>query len=379
MLTKESIQNKLKLTTIALIVILSVTYPEVASAGTPDIIFPIVKDRIDDVRWSDTWGAPRSSNRTHQGVDILGERMIPLVAVESGTIGWSQLDNSDGNYLFLEGNSGWRYAYVHLNNDTPGTDDGNARCDQAFSAKLCKTVNDGQIERGTTVAAGEVIGYMGDSGNAEATTPHLHFEIQIPNGNGGHTPINPTALVNAAFDNDKPIYIDPKISSVTIPEAQILRLYKAYFNRVPNQEGFEYWLDIYQEGDSLEEIAEYFTGSSEFFTRFSKLSESEYIDQLYLRVLGRLPDEEGKIYWLDEFEEENITRSSIVVYFSEGPEMKQRYKSQSEVIIGSLIHFDRTPSQSEINKWIKARKTGSLADALEQFLNSIETSNKVSE
>jgi hypothetical protein len=68
---------------------------------------------------------------------------------------------------------GWQYVYIHLNNDTPGTDDGANRYDQAFV--------DG-IRAGQKVKAGEPIAFVGDSGNAESTGAHLHFELRSPDG-----------------------------------------------------------------------------------------------------------------------------------------------------------------------------------------------------
>lgn len=71
----------------------------------------------------------------------------------------------------LEAADGWTYHYIHVNNDTPGTDDGKATRAQAFPAN---------IVAGAKVTKVQVVGYMGDSGNAESTAPHLHFEIRQP-------------------------------------------------------------------------------------------------------------------------------------------------------------------------------------------------------
>jgi hypothetical protein len=134
------------------------------------IVFPVAGKS----NFSDTFGAPRGSS-SHEGQDIFGAKGQPLLAAADGTITWMRWGTGvrSGNLLQLTDDTGWYYYYIHLNNDTPGTDDGANRYDQAFA--------DG-ISIGQRVKAGEVIGYLGDSGDAEPTTPHLHFEIHKPGG-----------------------------------------------------------------------------------------------------------------------------------------------------------------------------------------------------
>ncbi|MBA2624287.1 MAG: M23 family metallopeptidase, partial [Acidimicrobiia bacterium] len=78
-----------------------------------------------------------------------------------------------GNMLVLRDPEGWEYWYMHINNDTPGTDDGRNERRWAFV---------GGIEEGARVVEGQHLGFVGDSGNAERTQPHLHFEIHRPGG-----------------------------------------------------------------------------------------------------------------------------------------------------------------------------------------------------
>jgi hypothetical protein len=148
--------------------------------GADQIVFPVGGSST----YTDTFGAPRSGGRTHQGQDIMAARLAPAIAAVDGVVSWLRYDAS-GNYLILKDDAGWTYYYVHLNNDSPGTDDGRAPYELAFA--------DG-IRTGQRVRAGEVIGYVGDSGDAESTAPHLHFEMRRPDG----TPINPYAALRAA-------------------------------------------------------------------------------------------------------------------------------------------------------------------------------------
>ena len=115
--------------------------------------------------YGDTWGAPRSGGRRHQGVDMLAPTGVPIVAVVSGAVTFKQ-NRLGGNAVSLVGDNGNRYYYAHLSR------------------------YEGVSRR---VEQGEVIGYNGDTGNATGV-PHLHFEIRP----GGGVPVNPTPSVRAA-------------------------------------------------------------------------------------------------------------------------------------------------------------------------------------
>lgn len=116
------------------------------------------------VGFGDTWGAPRSGGRRHQGVDMIGERGTPLLAVVDGVAiaGEGVLGGLTIRFLGADGN---RYFYGHLD-----------------SYGLLGSVR-----------AGDVVGFMGDTGNAKSSTPHLHFEIHPAGG----AAVNPYPTVRA--------------------------------------------------------------------------------------------------------------------------------------------------------------------------------------
>ncbi len=121
--------------------------------------------------------------REHHGIDIMtyGWKGVPVVAAHSGTI---RKVRDDREWCIVEVKSPdrWFTRYVHLNNDTPGYDDKEYEC-----------LLPG-IEVGAHVEAGQIIGWIGDSGNAEWTPPHLHFEIRMPNG----LPVDPYKSLKSA-------------------------------------------------------------------------------------------------------------------------------------------------------------------------------------
>jgi murein DD-endopeptidase MepM/ murein hydrolase activator NlpD len=133
----------------------------------PSILFPVVGGGA----YGDTYGAPRDGGaREHKGTDISAERGTPVVAVASGVVERLGIGPNAGLHVVIRHSDGWRSAYLHLNNDSPGTDNG-----------LSMGYGPG-VEVGTWVEAGTVIGYVGDSGNAEETSSHLHFELHQPDG-----------------------------------------------------------------------------------------------------------------------------------------------------------------------------------------------------
>jgi murein DD-endopeptidase MepM/ murein hydrolase activator NlpD len=135
---------------------------EVAPSTGGGIVCPVA-GAVDFV---DSWGAARSGGRSHTGTDMMAAYGTPTVAPVSGTV------EHRGSSL---GGLSW---YVH-------GDDGNTY----YGTHLSGYENDGV----GWVAAGTVIGYVGDSGNA-AGTPHLHFEFHP----GGGSPVNPYDLVAGA-------------------------------------------------------------------------------------------------------------------------------------------------------------------------------------
>jgi hypothetical protein len=151
---------------------------------TREIAFPV----LGPVRYSNDFGACRDGcARHHQGNDMLGVRMQPLLAAVDGTVTKISLENQgiSGVAIRITGDDGWYYNYFHVNDDTPGTDDGQSTPEWQVAPGLSV---------GSRVRAGQVVGYMGDSGNAEHSVPHLHFEIRTPD----RTPVNPYHSLLAA-------------------------------------------------------------------------------------------------------------------------------------------------------------------------------------
>ena len=397
-----------------------------AQSAVHEIVFPIHTDHVDNVHYRDTWGAARSGGRSHIGVDIMGPKMTPVVAVADGVISWGRFDNARGTYLKIVGDDGWEYAYIHLNNDTPGTDDGRARCDQALSARICSTVSGTLIGRGTPVSAGEVIGYIGDSGNAENTGAHLHFEVYQPSDSGTEV-INPTPIVDAAKARigggspspapapapapksapekaapgeagfvDHAFYVtegrrptrsevaafDSAVSSegdwagvATLAQrdssaAKIDRLYAVYFNRYPDNSGLAYWVKVRGRGASIVDIAQNFGKSAEYNALYTGISNGEAVDRIYRYALRRESDESGRNHWIGQLKAKKIKRRNLPIHFAESPEIRQLNADRNQANNLSLMKNGRVATNEEIQRWVKLKAQHGLAGATARWFGS---------
>ena len=140
-------------------------------------VHAILSPLMGPARVTSQFGALRDGGaRRHHGIDLPAPKMTPVVAAASGEVAWVA-DGAAGTRccaIAITHEDGWKSIYLHLNNDTFGTDDGSGR-----------GVAPG-LRTGDPINAGQVIGYVGDSGNAENAAPHLHFELHMPDG----TPID---------------------------------------------------------------------------------------------------------------------------------------------------------------------------------------------
>jgi peptidoglycan hydrolase-like protein with peptidoglycan-binding domain len=140
-------------------------------SANPPVTVRLQAEPVEPPCWfSDTWGAPRGSGRVHLGVDIIAATGQRVYAVSSGRITQvyrSSRSSLSGNGLKLTRSDGTYFFYAHLSRFASG------------------------IGAGTPVSAGQVIGYVGRTGNA--ATPHLHFEVHP----GGGSAVNPTQMVRA--------------------------------------------------------------------------------------------------------------------------------------------------------------------------------------
>lgn len=118
----------------------------------PPTVLPVPVEGVSPKRVRDTWGAARPGGREHQGVDIFAPRGTPVRSTTRGLV-WHIGENGlGGTVVWVLGPRGDRHYYAHLDRVA-------------------------DIRERQRVEAGDVLGYVGNTGNAERTPPHLHYAI----------------------------------------------------------------------------------------------------------------------------------------------------------------------------------------------------------
>lgn len=120
---------------------------------------PIPVKGVEKHALNDTWGVSRDTTRTHEGIDILARRGTPVLSTTDGFVMDLKNNNLGGKVVWIRGPSASWHYYAHLDEHKSG------------------------LKVGDYVKTGQVIGYVGNTGNAKNTQPHLHYGIYL-NGKG---------------------------------------------------------------------------------------------------------------------------------------------------------------------------------------------------
>jgi peptidoglycan LD-endopeptidase LytH len=134
---------------------------------TPDARLAMPVQDISKRHIADTWGAPRGTNRRHEGQDIFAPKGSPILSATSGYVYNIGENNLGGQTVSVIGRGGRVYYYAHLDSYAPA------------------------LREGDYVTTKTVLGYVGTTGNAQGTPPHLHFGVYATGG-----AINPLPLLS---------------------------------------------------------------------------------------------------------------------------------------------------------------------------------------
>lgn len=124
----------------------------------PPTALPVPVDGVSARQVAATFGAPRGADRSHAGVDIFARRGTPVRSATPGVVADVREGGLGGRQVWVRGPAGERYYHAHLDDWREG------------------------LSRGEVVEVGTVLGYVGDTGNARGTPPHLHWGIYGADG-----------------------------------------------------------------------------------------------------------------------------------------------------------------------------------------------------
>ena len=124
-----------------------------------DSRLPVPVKGISRNQLRDTWGSARSHGRSHEGIDIMAERGTKVYSATEGLVADLRNNNLGGKVIWILGPSGSWHYYAHLDGHKRG------------------------LNVGDYVHKGDLLGYVGNTGNARHTAPHLHYGIYL-NGKG---------------------------------------------------------------------------------------------------------------------------------------------------------------------------------------------------
>ena len=159
--------------------------------------------------------------------------------------------------------------------------------------------------------------------------------------------------------------------------APIVRLYFAYFLRIPDYEGLMYWVDAHNNGTSLGAISDSFAGSEEFQQRYGTLSNEVFVELIYQNILGRAPDPGGYAFWVGELNSGRRTRGQVMIGFSESSEYKGLTSHEVYVTMMYMGMLRRGPEEDGFNFWVDYLDIGNSGLALiDGFLYSQEYANR---
>lgn len=136
-------------------------YSSAAVSVKANLTFPVADHGPEDV--ISVFGDKRGKSRLHKGIDVKAPRGTDVVAAIDGFIERVKNGGSGGKCVYLRGRTGRLFYYAHL--------------------------DDIDVEEFTAVRAGDVLGQVGDTGNAKGTTPHLHFEVMVGKGKEAVDPL----------------------------------------------------------------------------------------------------------------------------------------------------------------------------------------------
>lgn len=407
--------------------------PDLRTKLVRPMMFPIVPKgtgaRVNRLR---NYGDNRGSH-IHAGEDMMAPKLSLLLACVDGIV-IRKVYASSGNYLYLKGDDGYHYGYLHINNDTPGTDDGKNPSTWAFAPG---------INEGTRVHRGQQIAWVGDSGNAEGSGSHLHFEIRKPSSKWYWSQaIDPEPSLDAAAaavaTSEPADPTEPTTTTTTTPPAPpaavlgpfapfatatafatqqsldflgrspssswtsrstrdltrgsispkafvermvndpgvtgtvnpVIRLYQAYFGGIPTFEGVRYWVNAVRGGTSLDSVSAQMIASSKFKSTAGQLDNAGFARHIYVNLYRTQPSAKV-VTEMKVMLDHGLARGALTRAVCESSQYRARSAHRTRVISVYHAMLRRSPAPSRLDHW--AGQDARSRTGLQALIEAIRT------
>lgn len=159
--------------------------------------------------------------------------------------------------------------------------------------------------------------------------------------------------------------------------APVVRLYYAHFQRPPDYAGMTYWAQVARGGASMAAISQEFVRSQEFQVRYGSLTNEQYINQVYVNVLGRSADAGGLAYWANHLAQ-GMTRGELMVGFSDSAEYRELIGGR---VLATMLYVGmlrRAPEAAGLDYWAQVVESGTpYRNVIGGFLGASEYSSRI--
>lgn len=151
----------------------------------------------------------------------------------------------------------------------------------------------------------------------------------------------------------------------------LVRLYVAYFKRLPDQGGLDYWLKKLNAGMKLDKVSATFAASSEFKTKYGNTTNEQFVKLVYVNVFNRQPDASGLAYWVKKLDQ-GMSRGTVLTSFSESSEGKRRLEAWVGATLFGLGMLDKLPTGNLLSDILDQGDGGSLSAEVRVILKSAD-------
>ncbi|MFN8019528.1 MAG: DUF4214 domain-containing protein [Acidimicrobiales bacterium] len=305
--------------------------------------------------------------------------VTPAISGDGSTVAWQ----STATNLVTGGSNGWEHIYVRSGGTTRRATVSSAGTIATGSSYLPALDQTGTVVAWESKSPNLVTGDSGQRDVFFRRAPDLgpfstvgDFASHAVGHFGTGSASGVATAVNAGSAPAYQLVALANSSSWSAKRAPLVRLYVAYFKRLPDLGGFEYWRKKMVAGMKLDQVSARFAASNEFTTKYGNTTNTTFVTLVYQNVLGRQPDAAGLAHWVAKLDD-GMSRGSVMTQFSESSEGKRHFVGWVQPTLLTLGMLGSMPPTSMFADLKEAAELDSPAEAALKLLRSSEYATKV--